>query len=197
VAEGQYPACPSGSGMRPRSSIDLAGWRASPALRQGCGRAPRPNVRGAPLRSPAFPPPKAQAPRCNREQRCQPPTGRRARKYSQDPDSQLADAGRQIEHHQHANFWAVADVEVPSSGSCPGSGPSSRSPIADVKGAQVSAKRGAKRGAKTQSVQAVSLPRTGECLIRRTTVAKAVSSSFFLHAPFNCKPNPAGGPPAT
>ena len=71
-----------------------------------------PRVPGAPLRSPAFTPPQCNASSCNTQQRREPPPGRRSSKYSQDPDSEPADAGWQIEHHQSGNIWA-AQVHIP------------------------------------------------------------------------------------
>src|SRR5215831_9694195 len=100
------------------------------------------------------------------EQRCEQILGPRQRKYSQDSDSRLADAGPQIEHHQKGEFWAAHPV--PGSSPVPGCRPGSS--LGSGGGAQIPSERG--------SVQAVSLPRTGECLIRRTTMAMAVSSSF-------------------
>jgi hypothetical protein len=127
----------------------------------------------------------------NPEQRRGPPSGSRSWKYSQDPDSQLADVCWQIEHHQRKLLGR------------PGSSRGSKfrfqfrrqNPGARwrVTGAQIPAQRGAKR----KSVQAVSLPRTGECLIRRTTLAKAVSSSFFVQAPFIRGQTRPEAPPVT
>jgi hypothetical protein len=58
----------------------------------------------------------------------------------------------------------------------------------DLLGAQIPPKR--------ERVQAVSLPRTGECLIRRTTTAKAVSSSFSFGAlPHSVAAKPCQRPP--